>query len=138
MYNINIYFYYIYLNGEFNTFRIYKMYRKIQIKVKLEAIKYSKSNNNQKAVGKFGISTKTIRNWRLNDNKIRNVNNQNRRITLNPGPSANRINFKLEKEIYNYLGNIVARWSIEIEMIRRDPNKIYLKLNYFILLFIDF
>ena len=49
MYNINIYFYYIYLNGEFNTFRIYKMYRKIQIKVKLEAIKYYKSNNNQKA-----------------------------------------------------------------------------------------
>ena len=49
MYNINIYFYYIYLNGEFKAFRSYKMYRKIQIKVKLEAIKYYKSNNNQKA-----------------------------------------------------------------------------------------
>ena len=107
---------------ENKPFECFKRNRTIPIKVKLQAIEFAKKFNNQKAADKYGVSTKAIRRWKLNEKDFLKVLDPETRITLHEPPSNNHINFKLEAEIYNWicfnrsLGNPVTTWAIAIEV----------------------
>ena len=55
---------------EIKPLEAFKRNRRIPIKTKIEAINFSKQNNNQKAAAKYGVTTKTIRKWKLNELKF--------------------------------------------------------------------
>ena len=77
-------------------FECYKQNRKIIIAKKLEVINFAKNNNIQKAADKYGVSTKSIRRWRDNEQKFIQVLNPGKRITLHPQP-PNRLKISNRK-----------------------------------------
>ena len=71
---------------------------------------------------------KTIRRWRINEDKFSQIANPYKKITLHNG-TINKLNVKLENEIYNWiifnrsLGNAITTWALGIEFIKREPEK---------------
>ena len=110
----------------------HRLNTRIPISTKIAAIEYAKKTNNQKASEKFGVSSKSIRRWRKNENQFKDIPKPNKKITIHKGP-PNKINVELENEIYKWicfnrdLGNPITTWSICIEFIKRDPTKKDLK-----------
>jgi len=73
------------------------MNRKIPSKTKIEAIEYVKKNSNASAAKKYGVTTKSIRRWKLNEAIFKSIDIPNKKITFH-GPSINRkLNIELEK-----------------------------------------
>ena len=101
---------------------------KIPINIKLKAIQCAKENNNQIAASIYNVSSKTIRRWRINEDKFKQVVYPNTKIELHNG-TINRLNIKLENEIYDWiifnrsLGNAITAWALAREFIKRDPEK---------------
>ena len=110
----------------------HRLNTRIPISTKIVAIEYAKKTNNQKASEKFGVSSKSIRRWRKNENQFKDIPNANKKITIHKGP-PNKINVELKNEIYKWicfnrdLGNPITTWSIGIEFVKRDPSKKDLK-----------
>ena len=111
----------------------FKQNRKIPISEKLKAIEFSKVNGNKKTAQKFGVTSKSIRRWKKNENMYLCVSNPKKKITLHNGNPNWNVNFELDKQLYNWiafnrsLGNPVSTWSIGIELIRRNPQKADIK-----------
>ena len=111
----------------------FKQNRKIPISEKLKAIEFSKVNGNKKTTQKFGVTSKSIRRWKKNENMYLCVSNPKKKITLHNGNPNWNVNFELDKQLYNWiafnrsLGNPVSTWSIGIELIRRNPQKADIK-----------
>lgn len=118
---------------EIRPLEVFKCNRRIPIKAKIEAIKFAKQNNNQEAAKKYGITTKTIRKWKLNKLKFKAAPDPESRIILHLPPIVNINVFNLDKELYMWidfnrsLGNEITTWSIAIEMIKKDLSKSNLK-----------
>ena len=53
----------------------FKMNRKIPIKTKIEAIEFSKINNNALGAKKYGVTTKSIRRWKQNEKYKKRITN---------------------------------------------------------------
>lgn len=91
-----------------------------------------KKNGNNAAAKFGGICTKTIRKWIKNENKFKNVENPDTKITLHHG-RFKVFDYNIELEIYNWiefsrsLGNSITTWSIGIELLKRHPEKKDLK-----------
>ena len=118
---------------EIKPLEAFKRNRRIPIKIKIEAINFAKQNNNKKASIKYGVTTKTIRKWKLNELKFKTVSDLESRITLHPPPIINPNVIDLDKELYAWidfnrsLGNAITTWSIAVEIIKKDPSKSNLK-----------
>ena len=112
--------------------KVLRINTKIPINIKLKAIQCAKDNNNQIAASTYNVSSKTIRRWRINEDKLKQIENPYKKITLHNG-TINKLNVKLENEIYNWiifnrsLGNAITTWALGIEFIKRDPEKKNLK-----------
>ena len=123
----------------------HRLNTRIPIATKITAIEYAKKTNNQKASEKFGVSSKTIRRWRKDENQFKDIPNPNKTITIHKGP-PNKINVEIENEIYKWicfnrdLGNPITTSSKSIEFLKRDPSKQGLKpknLYYYIYRFME-
>ena len=102
-------------------FSMYKRNSQISIAKKLEIIEYSKIHGKNKDVQHAGVSTKCIRNWIKNEYRFRLISNPKSKITLHPGSFKSKMDYEIEKEIYNWidfyrsLGNAITTWSIGVE-----------------------
>jgi len=90
-------------------------------------------NGNKKAAQKFGVTSKSIRRWKKNENMYISISNPKKKITLHNGNPNWAVDKELEDQLYNWiafnrsLGNPVSTWSIGIELIRRNPQKAVIK-----------
>ena len=78
--------------------KVHRINTKIPINIRLKAIQCAKENNNQIAANTYNDSLKTIRRWKINEDKFKQVVNPNKIIILHNG-IINRLNIKLENEI---------------------------------------
>ena len=105
-------------------FSMYKRNRQIPIAKKLEIIEYSKIHGKNKAAQHAGVSTKDIRNLIKNKYRFRLISNPKNKINLHPGSFKSKMDYEIEKEIYNWidfnhsLGNFLTTWSIGVEFIK--------------------
>ena len=114
-------------------FSINKRNSQIPIAKKLEYIEYSKIHGKNAAAKYAGVSTKSIRNWINNEYRFRLIPNPKKKITIHHGLFKSKIDYEVEKEIYNWidfnrsLGNVVTTWSTGVEFIKRYPDYLNIK-----------
>ena len=83
--------------------KVLRINTKIPINIKLKAIQCAKDNNNQIAASTYNVSSKTIRRWRINEDKLKQIENPYKKITLHNG-TINKLNVKLKmKYIIDYI-----------------------------------
>ena len=99
-----------------------------QSKDKLKYIEIDKIKGNSEAEKLALFGTKSIRSWKDNDFKFKEVANPQNLITLHKGNPKFPFNEELKKFIYNWidsnrpLGNVIKTWAIGIEMTKRYIN----------------
>lgn len=81
----------------------FKQNRKIPISEKLKAIEFSKVYGNKKTTQKFGVTSKSIRRWKKNENMYLSVSNPKKKITLYNGNPNWNVNIELDKQLYNWI-----------------------------------
>ena len=120
---------------DFGKLAPYRRNRQIKIFDKLKFIDISKRKGNGVAVRLAGVTTKSIRLWRQNEIKFKQLQIPNELITLHKGNPNWTINEDFDKSIYDWidfnrsLGNCITTWGIGVEMIKRNPNLKELKLR---------
>ena len=53
---------------------------------KIDAIEFAKTNNNELAAEKYGVTTKSIRRKKKNETIFKSINNLNKKISLHGSP----------------------------------------------------
>ena len=95
-----------------HKFSCYKKNRRFTINQKKEAIQLAKLHNNAFAANKLGVSTKSIRRLRANEDKYNTIKDAHKRITLHKGVWVS--DYEIEKKIYDWicynrsLGNVIT------------------------------
>ena len=62
--------------------KVHRINTKIPINIKLKSIQCAKENNNQIVASTYNVSSKTIRRWRIKQDKFKQVVNPNKKIIL--------------------------------------------------------